>query len=70
MQRGGLTLSETYKPPTPVMVNVPGTVGVTVKVCPKKKFGEFGTTTRCRSGNLPVGYAQCPEEGKSLRLQF
>jgi hypothetical protein len=32
----GLTLSETYKPPTPVMVNIPGLVGVTVKICPKK----------------------------------
>ena len=38
MQRCRLTMSETYKPPTPVMVNIPGLlVGLTVKICPKEK---------------------------------
>lgn len=37
MQKCRLTLSEMYKPLTPVMVNIPGLlVGLTVKICPKK----------------------------------
>ena len=67
MQKCKLTLSETYKPLTPVMVIISGKlVGLTVKTCPKKNSELLLKDAEASS----VGHVQNAEERNALRLQF